>query len=155
MKNIGVLYVQEKQLLSKVTSWAVPVVIQDLVKAEERQWRSDSKKVSEGLAEKLTRWLTASLVLGKSASAGKKLGSTKSLPSCLSILDGSHFHPVNKELAIHILQLGVHFSGEGYNLLVTALASLWPFRNSEATTGNSLLVSLILLLTHSISHLLL
>ncbi|KAG0562635.1 hypothetical protein KC19_9G161300 [Ceratodon purpureus] len=136
---------EDKELLSKVASWAVPVVIQGLVETQQKQFtggrRPEPKKISEGLPEKLTRWLTASLVLGKLASAGNKLGLTKSLadahPTCLSILGSSqslqsaNFHSVNKELAIQLLQLQIYFSGEGYNPLITALASLWPFHNPE------------------------
>lgn len=144
------LLLQDKQLLSKVASWALPVVTQGLVKIEQKQstgsGRAEFKKISEGLPEKLTRWLTSSLVLGKLASAKNKLGFTKSLAdthhTCLRILYGSQsiqsadFHPANKELAIQLLQLQMHFSGEGYNPLVTALASLWPFHNpDEMLTG--------------------
>ena len=139
------LFLQDKHLLSKVASWAVPVVIQGVVKTEQKRFtdggRAESKKISEGLPEKLIRWLTASLVLGKLASSRNKLGLTRSLahthPTCLSILYGSQsvqsadFHPANNELAIQLLQLQIYFRGEDYSPLVTSLASLWPFRNPE------------------------
>lgn len=146
VKLMNLLLLQDKQLLCRIASWAVPVAIQAPVKLGQRQSTggyAESKKLPERLPEKLTRWLTASLVLGKLAPFRNKLGSTKSLadthPTCLNILYGSQsiqtadFHPANIELAIQLLQLQVHIVGESYNPLVTALASLWPFYKPEET----------------------
>lgn len=143
---MNLLLLQDKKLLCKIALWAVPVAIQALVKLEHKQstgGHAESKKSSESLPEKLTRWITASLVLGKLASSRNKPGATKSLadthPTCLNILydnqsiQSAEFHPANIELAVQLLQLQIHVVGEGYNPLVTALASLWPFYKPEET----------------------
>jgi len=142
---MNLLLLQDKQFLCKIASWAVPVAIQALAKLERKQapgGHAESKNLAERLPEKLTRWLTASLVLGKLVSSRNKLGSTKSLadthPTCLNTLydqsiQSADFHPANIELAIQLLQLQIHIVGEGYNPLVTALASLWPFYKPEET----------------------
>lgn len=136
---------EDKELLCEVSSWAVPVASRTLVNAAYKQstgsGHADFKKLPEGLPEKLARWVTASLVIGKLALVRSQQGSATGLAdacsSCLNVLSGRQslqsmdFHPTNRMLAVQLLELQTCFSGEVDDLLVPALASLWPVYNPE------------------------
>lgn len=119
--------------MCKIASWAVPVAIQAVLK-QSTGGHTEFKMPSEPLPEKLTRWITASLVRGNLAVYKSKLGEEKSTAkSYISCLNSSDFHPTNIELASQLLRLQVHVAGEGSNLLVSALVMLWPLYEPNDT----------------------